>query len=73
MMSETTANNLRRDDPVPTLPDGEYRGTWGGYVVHFTVDGQRYAADTTTGIRTHMAPCRVIVSGGKITVATGTR
>lgn len=59
--------NFRRSDPA-TLPDGEYEGTWGGYVVKVIFNGIEYRGDTNVGIRTPCAPCIVTVLNGEMSV-----
>lgn len=34
-----------------TLPDGFYNGTWGGYVIDITSNGQQYELTTEEGVR----------------------
>jgi hypothetical protein len=46
-------------------PDGEYEGTWGGYVVRFHAHDKAYQAKTRDGIRTPSAPVIVTVKDGK--------
>jgi len=55
------------------LPDGEYVGTWGGYVVEFIAGGKFYRAGTVGGIRTPAATCLVKVEGDQITLDTNLR
>lgn len=72
-MSETTVFNVLKVVKVPPMegiPDGDYGGTWGGYVVTFKCHGETYTARTSNGIRTPAAPCRVMVDSGRITVET---
>lgn len=67
--SATTISCIRRvEDLTAAIPDGEYRGTWGGYVVRFKVDGKQYEAASSVGIRTQNAPCIVSVRDCLITV-----
>lgn len=48
---------------------GKYVGNWGGYVVHFKVEGVEYTFQTPVGIRTPFARCTVIIDEeGTITV-----
>lgn len=65
---KTTATNVRRVDPNIVIPDGVYDGIWGGYRVRFYVDGVKYEANTSDGIRTPCAECTVTVKDGLITV-----
>ena len=53
-----------------TIPDGEYKGVWGGYNVEFKVGSITYRATTNVGIRTTNAPCLVTVLDNFVTVET---
>jgi len=68
VMRRTVATKLRRKQELDSLPDGTYDGTWGGYHVCFSVAGIEYELQTTDGIRTPSAPCKVVVHEGGITV-----
>lgn len=50
------------------LPDGEYEGTWGGYVINATVNGMSVRFKTKWGIRGVNIPCVVIVNNGSVIV-----
>ena len=52
------------------LPDGEYKGSWGGYTVSFTYNGHAHEASTERGIRTTNAKCIITVKDGEMTVRT---
>lgn len=54
----------------PNLPNGEYEGRWGGYVVDVEIAGRHYRMETDVGIRTMNCPCRVKVDGENITVTS---
>lgn len=45
------------------IPHGTYKGTWGGYVIKFKAEGKSYRIQTDIGIKTPVAPCRVVVDG----------
>jgi FAD synthase len=65
----TTLSCIRRvENLAAVIPDGEYKGTWGGYVVRFKVDGKQYEAASSVGIRTQNAPCIVSVRDCLVTV-----
>lgn len=57
--------------PVSVLPDGEYKGTWGGYEVTVEIAGLMYRMKTENGIRTPSAPCIVRVENGSVTINAG--
>lgn len=67
---KTYATQLRRVEKLEmdAIPNGPYKGTWGGYVVHFTANGIQYEAQTKDGIRTPGTACVVQVKDGTITV-----
>lgn len=52
------------------LPNGVYRGIWGGYEVRVVIDGVHYKMKTENGIRTPKASCIVTIEDGKVTVET---
>jgi len=52
-----------------TLPDGTYKGIWGGYNVKFDVNGIQYEAKTHIGIRTMRAECIVTSVDGNLSIA----
>ena len=67
MPESTGAYNPRKVIPA-TVPDGTYRGIWGGYVVAFTVDDVPYKANTEVGVRTPACPVDVVTKDGSLTV-----
>ena len=62
------ATEPRLDVDPATLPDGDYRAIWGGYVVQFWIEEKCYEAKTDIGIRTMGMACRVKISNGEIEV-----
>lgn len=54
----------------PSIPDGDYLGTWGGYQCEFYVGDDVFRAQTIEGIRTLNAQVMVNVRDGEITVET---
>jgi len=65
---KTNVVSIEKVVPVSTLPDGEYKGTWGGYEVTVEIAGLVYRMKTDIGIRTPSAPCVVRVENGSITI-----
>jgi len=67
---KTCATQLRRVEKLElnAIPNGHYKGTWGGYMAHFSANGIQYEAQTKDGIRTPSAACVVRVKDGTITV-----
>lgn len=59
------------DFDLSDLPDGEYRGTWGGYEVTINMDTFQLELRTEEGIRTPAAPCVVYVENGIARVEAG--
>lgn len=53
---------------MTNLPNGEYKGVWGGYNVSVVIAGSKYFLKTDNGIRTPSADCLVHVCDGKVTV-----
>ncbi len=53
---------------ISKLPDGEYKGTWGGYEAIVEIDGLQYRLKTKKGIRTTSAPCVVCIKDGEATI-----
>ena len=51
-----------------SLPDGKYKGIWGGYEVTATIDMLFYRFHTKDGIRTPSAACTVVIQNGIVTV-----
>ena len=49
-------------------PDGEYEGTWSGYVVSFSTEYGTFECDMETGIR-GSAKCKIEVKSGVVRVA----
>ena len=47
---------------TPNLPQGEYKGTWGGYNVRFEHEGRKFEAKTSVGIRTPNTSCIVMIN-----------
>jgi hypothetical protein len=50
-----------------TLPDGDYEGTWEGYLVDLDHDGRRYQITVDGGVGPP-TPCTVVVRGLTVTV-----
>jgi hypothetical protein len=57
-----------RDNEFFILPDGNYKGLWGGYIVDTTIEGKKYKVATKDGIRSFNVPCRVVIENGQIYV-----
>jgi len=53
---------------ISKLPDGEYKGIWGGYEAIIEIDGLQYRLKTEKGIRTNSAPCVVCIKDGEATI-----
>lgn len=53
------------------LPDGEYEGTWGGYIVIVQHEGKTYHVEVDQGIRTMAAPCTLTIRGSEAEVKLG--
>jgi hypothetical protein len=53
---------------ISKLPDGEYKGIWGGYEAIIVIDGLQYRLETEKGIRTNSAPCVVCIKDGEATI-----
>ena len=64
---KTQIKSLTKLEPA-RLPDGEYTGSWGGYVVTIMHGGFEYWGNTADGIRTPSAPCIVTVLNGEMSV-----
>lgn len=47
------------------LPDGEYLGTWGGYVIDLHLDGKQYQLSTREGVKGIGIKVVVTVKDGK--------
>lgn len=62
------AKGLSITRTVNSLPDGHYKGRWGGYLVTLEIGGDVYYIDTNIGIRSMSAPCVVVVKDGEIAV-----
>lgn len=50
------------------LPEGDYPGVWGGYIVRTEIQGKRYCIQSSTGVRGMNIPCTVRVKGGKVVI-----
>ena len=50
------------------LPDGEYKGLWGGYQVEFETSEDNYMPFTEDGVRGFNIPVSVFISDGKVLV-----
>lgn len=50
------------------IPDGQFYGTWGGYLVRFKVGDDTIEARSQVGIRTVAASCVVTVKNGEMSV-----
>jgi hypothetical protein len=53
---------------ISKLPDGKYKGIWGGYEAIVEIDGLQYRLKTKIGIRTKSAPCVVYINDGEATI-----
>lgn len=62
-----SVQEIRNVDPS-SLPDGEYKGVWGGYEAKATINNIEYTFRTALGVRTIAAPCFIRIKGGEITV-----
>jgi hypothetical protein len=69
-MSEATVKEITRVKSIKKLPDGEYKGLWGGNIVNAFIGKHFYQLKVSVGIRTFAAPCVVTVKDGKATVRT---
>ena len=69
----SNVKSIHVEMPVGTvtnpLPDGQYKGTWGGYVVKAEINGNMCIFNTETGIRCIKSPCLVMIESGVATVA----
>lgn len=65
-----SVQEIREITDTSILPNGEYKGVWGGYRVLVKIDGVQYTLQTENGIRTPAAPCTVRIQDGNITVET---
>lgn len=65
---ETIAKSASGKINMKSLPDGEFSGTWGGYVVDANIGNSVVRFDVEHGIRTIAAPCVVIITEGNVTV-----
>lgn len=52
------------NENVCTLPDGNYKGLWSGYVVTVTYNGEVHQLKTQIGVRGINCPCVVDVKDG---------
>ncbi len=52
--------------PSPTVPDGNYKGEWGGHDLKFSVFGYEVWATTKRGVRTPCVPVCFIVRNDAI-------
>ncbi len=69
MERDSSCTRVRKVSEFVQPPAGTYSGTWGGYTVRWEVDGIRYEAESTIGIRTPCAHCQVFVDDrGEVTV-----
>lgn len=59
---------LVKQDVQEKLPNGSYSGVWGGYVVEFYIDGEKFEASTDVGVRGINIPCVVSINNGEITI-----
>ena len=48
------------------VPDGTYSGLWGGYIVDFTYNGDKYRADTKNGVRGMNIPCNITIKDNEV-------
>lgn len=50
------------------LPDGLYKGLWGGYKVRLTYKGDEYELETEDGVKGMNIPVAISVQGSEIHV-----
>lgn len=50
-----------------TLPDGNYLGTWGGYVITMNYNGKTYELETEEGVRGFNIKVMVTINNGEAT------
>ena len=55
--------------PMEDLPNGNYPGYWGGYIVKCIIGDRRYEFKMNIGIRTQKAACTVKVVDGNVFVS----
>ena len=65
----TTADRVEKCK-LSELPDGDYKGIWGGYVVEALIGGQLHRFTTENGVRGMNIPCVVMFQAGAVTVVT---
>jgi hypothetical protein len=67
---ETQATSIEAFDAVESdsLPNGDYEGIWGGYVVTAEIGGRHYHLKTKDGIRCSNCACTVLVRNGVVSV-----
>lgn len=64
----TQVISIKEVKEVVTLPDGEYHGFWGGYLVRIETHDKVYELKTENGIRGINVPCVVKSYNGKVVV-----
>jgi hypothetical protein len=64
----SSVDNSKLPVDISKLPDGEYKGIWGGYEAIVEIDGLQYRLKTKNGIRTKSAPCIVCIKDGEATI-----
>jgi ribosomal protein L11 len=52
---------------VTSVPDGNYSGTWGGYIINVKIKDKEYQMKTEKGVRGINIPVVVTVKDGKAT------
>lgn len=55
-------------EPITSVPDGDYPGTWSGYTVLTSINSRAVQLRTVNGIRGINVPCVVRVRDGVIKV-----
>lgn len=67
-MSKIEITNITKKVSAPAvLPDGVYKGEWGGSVIAVTFEGEEYILTTSEGVRTFGLKVIVTVEDGKAT------
>ena len=67
-MSAVKSVEIYQPVALENLPDGEYKGRWGGYEATTIINGTQYRFRTVDGIRTMNAKCIIKIEGGSVTV-----
>lgn len=70
MVTNATSVTETKRLNTTTLPNGEYKGIWVGYVVSVALGNGEYLFSTEDGISVIATKCVVKVDNGKVTVET---